>query len=112
MMAMPSDTLIAMSCAETTIKDSNGRLLSVRRMGALDRLRLFKAIGSQLSENPPYLGMAMLAASVTAIDQVPVPAPTTEAQVEALVHKLGDEGIAAVADCLEPSDAEFTDAGN
>ena len=61
---------------------------------------MFKAVGPSLSQNSPYLGMAMLACSVTAIDSVPVPAPITEAQVEALVAKLGDTGIAAVAEGL------------
>lgn len=84
------------------VSDREGRLLTLRRMGALDRLRLFKAIGPVLAQNPPYLGMAMLASSVTAIDEVPVPAPATEAQIEALISRLGDSGIAAVADGLQP----------
>jgi hypothetical protein len=79
------------------VRDADGRELALRRMGALDRLRLFKAVGPQLAQNTPYLGMAMLAASVCAIDGVPVPPPVTEGQVEALVSRLGDAGIAAAA---------------
>ena len=79
-------------------------------MGALDRLRLFKAIGPMLAQNPPYLGMAMLASSVTAIDDVPVPAPATEAQIEALISRLGDTGIAAVADAFRPEVEQGGDA--
>jgi hypothetical protein len=113
-MELPSAQIIAAASAELSARDDAGRLLSLRRLGALERLRLFKAIGAALSENPPYLGMAMLAFSVTAIDGVPVPLPGNEAQLEALVQRLGDGGIAAIADALD-ADAgrvEFSDAGN
>jgi hypothetical protein len=79
------------------VRDADGRELVLRRMTALDRLRLFKAIGPVLSQNNLYLGMATLAASVTSIDSVPVPPPATEGQIEALVARLGDAGISAVA---------------
>ena len=83
-----------------TVRDGTGRELTLRELTALDRLRLFKAVGSSLSQNTAYLGMALLAISVTAIDGVPVPAPATEAQVEAVIAKLGDAGLAAVADAM------------
>ena len=98
----PSARIVAQASAAISVSDRDGRRLTLRRMGALDRLRLFKAIGPVLAQNPPYLGMAVLASSVTAIDDVPVPAPATEAQVEALISRLGDAGIAAVADGLRP----------
>lgn len=79
------------------VVDALGRKLALRRLGAVDRLRLFKAAGPALSANPGWMGLAMLAVSVTAIDGVPVPVPATEAQVEALVGRLGDAGLAAVS---------------
>ena len=69
-------------------------------MTALDKLRLFKAAGPVLAQNRPWLGMALLACSVTAIDDVPVPPPANEQQIEALVARLGDAGIAAAATAL------------
>ena len=97
-MDSPSTKILAAAATTETCRDSLGRELVVRRMTALDRLRLFKAIGPVLSQNSLYLGMAMLASMVTSIDGVPIPAPHTEAQVEAVVAKLGDEGIAAAAE--------------
>jgi hypothetical protein len=47
--------------------------------------------------------MAMIAASVAAIDDVPTPRPSTESQIEALVGRLGDEGIDTVADIIDSS---------
>ena len=78
----------------------------MRRLGALDRLRLYKVIGANLGTNAPYLGIAMLAVSVCSVDGVPMPPPVSEAQLEALVARLGDAGIAAAAAAmrqLEPS---------
>lgn len=93
----PSQQIVAAAETQISTVDKQGRRLSVRRLMALDRLRLFKAAGPVLSQNQPWLGMAVLASSVTAIDDIPVPPPVTEQQIEALVAKLGDDGISAVA---------------
>ncbi len=114
-MATPSQRILAAANEVLTARDSTGRVLTLRRLGALDRLRLFKAVGAALAENPPYLGMVMLAASVTAIDSVPVPLPVTEGQLESLVQLLGDDGMLAVADALDAAEqppVELTTAGN
>lgn len=79
------------------IQDNEGRTLTIRSLSALDKLRLFKAAGPNLSQNHLWLGMATLATSVVAIDDIPIPPPTSEAQIESLVSRLGDSGIAAVA---------------
>jgi H2-forming N5,N10-methylenetetrahydromethanopterin dehydrogenase-like enzyme len=114
-MMTPSGRLLAEAARTYSAVDASGRRVSCRRLDALDRLRLFKALGAELSLNAPYLGMALLACSVTAIDDVPVPPPVTEEQLEALVRRLGDDGISAVSDALQAADsAELgrTDLGN
>jgi hypothetical protein len=113
----PSNTIVAAAMAASTITDATGRRLSLRRMTSLDKLRLFKAAGPSLAQNQPWLGMAMLAYCVVAIDDVPVPSPTNEQQIEAMVSRLGDIGIAAVADAFdagsEPDQSEIVaSAGN
>ena len=70
-----------------------------------------------LAQNQPWLGMALIACSVTAIDDVPIPPPVNELQIEAIIGRLGDTGVAAIARALqptsEPSAAEVVDnAGN
>jgi len=92
----PTQRIVAEAGAALTVTDAGGRAVQFRRPGALDRLRLFKALGPVLSGNDRYVGYAMLAFCVTAIDGVPVPAPSSEAQVEALVVRLGDAGLEAV----------------
>ena len=102
----PSARLIAEAHATTDVMDGHGRRLVIRRLTALDRLRLFKAAGASLSANPSWMGMATLACSVMAIDDVPVPAPASEQQVEGLVARLGDAGIAAIASGLSATSIE------
>jgi hypothetical protein len=96
----PAARFLADAWAPTEVSDADGRTLIVRRLGALDKLRLFKAIGPYLSQNEPYLGMAMLAYSVAEIDGVPIPAPANEAQLEGLISRLGDAGLSAVGRTL------------
>ncbi len=84
------------------VVDGLGRRLALRRPGVLERLRLFEAAGAELSRNDRWLGMAVLAASVTAIDGVPVPFPASKAAIEAAVQRLDEAGIAAVAASLAP----------
>jgi len=99
-MDTPSARIVAAAQMATEVTDALGRRLAVRRLAALDRLRLFKAAGAALATNPGWMGLATLAFSVTAIDDVPVPAPATEPQVEALVARLGDAGLTAVSVAL------------
>ncbi|MCF3945304.1 hypothetical protein AiwAL_04690 [Acidiphilium sp. AL] len=90
--------------SERRIEDARGRTLSLRPLTMLDRLRLFKALGAELAMNDAYLGVAALAASVVAIDAVPLPFPANEAAVENAVERLGEDGIEAVALALDQSD--------
>jgi hypothetical protein len=113
----PSQSIIDSAVAAQTVIDSEGRRLSVRRLTALDRLRLFKAAGPSLAQNQPWLGMALIACSVSAIDEVPIPSPVNELQIEAMIARLGDPGITAIVQALQqrhdPDSAELLDnAGN
>ena len=67
----PTTSIMATASATETVTDDDGRRLTVRRLTALDRLRLFKAAGPILAQNQPWLGMALIASSVNAIDDVP-----------------------------------------
>ena len=92
----PSARIVAEGAAAFRVVDAAGRALEVRRPGALDRLRLFKALGPGLAQNDRYVGYAMLAMCVCSIDDVPVPQPGNESQLEALIQRLGDDGMVAV----------------
>lgn len=113
----PSATIVAKATEARTIVDSLGRRLTIRSLTALDKLRIFKAAGPELALNQPWLAMAMLASSVTAINDIPIPPPSTETQIEALVGRLGDSGIEAIAETIDPlseidETEQVTNAGN
>ncbi len=113
----PTESIIASTQRTLDVRDGRGRNLRIRRLTALDTLRLLKAAGPILAQNQPWLSMAMLAVSVTEIDHIPVPTPTSEAQIESLVEKLGEDGMEAIADAVdqEPAttvDTTVTSAGN
>ena len=114
-MEAPTQRYLATATASQSVVDADGRRLTIRKLTSLDKLRLFKAAGPLLAQNHPWLGMATLACSVSAIDDIPIPSPTTEAQVESLVSRLGDCGIAAIAQALAPTSPPTdlaTHAGN
>jgi hypothetical protein len=105
----PSESISAGATAIQTVTDAEGRRLTLRRLTALDRLRLFKAAGPLLAQNQPWLGMAVLASSVVAIDEVPMPTPVNELQIEAMIGRLGDAGTAAIAQALQQDAAPGVD---
>jgi hypothetical protein len=113
-MQRPSEALLAAARQDEVVRDAAGRRIALRRLGALDKLRLFEAAGPVLSGNDRWLGMAVLACSVTAIDDVPWPMPVNKQGIEAMVQRLGDDGIAAVSAALAPDDdaADPAMAGN
>jgi len=109
----PSEKIICAAVRTSEVRDTLGRRLVLRRLNAVDRLRLFKALGPVLSENAAYLGLALLAVSVTSMDEVPLPAPGSEAQLEALISRLGDEGLEAAASADQlPVEQQVLYAGN
>jgi hypothetical protein len=107
----PSRGIVERSQDIYAVRDELGRNLGVRRLNALQRLRLLKAAGPVLSQNDAWLNIAALACSVVEVDGVPRVAPGTEAQIETLVSELGDAGLRAVADVLmeQPETSEFFD---
>jgi hypothetical protein len=99
---------------ERIVTDKSGRSLSLRRVGVLETLRLYKALGPELSVNEAYMGLAVIAGSVAVLDGVPMPFPASEAAVEACLERLGEAGTEAVAAAIVPAPAEsvLAQAGN
>ena len=96
----PSEQIVKAANFTDTITDPVGRALAVRRLNALDKLRMLEVVGPENSRNEAFLGIATVACHVTAIDGDPVAFPRTRGQLDALVQRLDDHGIAAVASAL------------
>jgi hypothetical protein len=97
----PSKRIISDANKAVAATDATGRLIGVRKMLPLDRMRMFEVVGSENAKNEPYLGYAALAFHVSSIDGDAVAQPATKRQLEALIQRLGDDGLNAVGKLLE-----------
>ncbi|MFO0906775.1 MAG: hypothetical protein U0835_00145 [Isosphaeraceae bacterium] len=96
----PSQAIVRAANQVETLQDARGRTIGVKKMGPLDRLKLFEVIGPENSKNEQYVGYAALAFLVASIDGDAVARPSSKLQLEALVQRLDDDGMDAVAQHL------------
>jgi hypothetical protein len=79
------------------VTDARGRKIKIRKLTAFDRLRLFEALGGELSDNAMYFGYSMSASCVISIDGTVEAPPIKKIQIEAMIQRLDDDGLEAVA---------------
>ena len=99
----PSQAIIAAGRRVVNITDSLGRRLLVRYITGRDRMLLFKVLGPELVKNDYYLGYATLAWAVIELDNGSgedprIPPMVKPSEIEFLVDRLGEEGLAAVGE--------------
>ena len=92
--------------------DQAGRRLQLRRVGVVEQLRLFKALGPELSVNQPYMHGAFIATAVAMIDDVPLLLPASEAGVEAALERIGLDAMPLVAAAMGGVSDTAAEAGN
>jgi hypothetical protein len=86
---------------EATVVDSTGRTIRVKKLSALDRMRLFRVAGPEDSDNRSMMIYFNLAASAVHIAGMDYPFPMTKLQIEGRVQSLDDHGLEAVAVALK-----------
>ena len=91
----PAAQVIAQANAAFVVTDARGREITLKKAGVLAQFRLIEALGDT-AKNEVYVRMAMPLLFVADIDGDPVLPMTRKAEVEALIQRLDDEGIAAV----------------
>ncbi len=84
-----------------SVTDAQGRVLKLHVMDPMDMLDLYEAAGD-VAGNATWVRYAMILASVTQIDDLPIPAPKTKDQIRALGKRLGNDGLVAVAKVMFP----------
>ena len=104
----PSSRVINDARKLRTLTDADGRKITFRALTILDQARLFKAIGPEQAQNQPYVGLAVIAASVVDIDGTPSPWPHNPATVDGAIGRLGDSGYLAYQGELERELAALT----
>lgn len=108
-----ANTVTVIDDRTAKVVDSQGRTFTVKTIGAVQRMKLFAAAGPEKSLVDRYLAYCMIGASVTSIDDVPVPFPRSSGEIEAIVGRLDDHGVEAVAEALAaltPKGEEVADA--
>jgi hypothetical protein len=107
--AGPTPSIQAVSPSQAIVQDANrveyvtdklGRRLGVKRVSASLRRRVLKAMSAANGDKPQLLFMAMIACACVSIDDAPVPFPTTELQIDALIDRLEQEGLDAAGETI------------
>lgn len=91
----PSADIINAAVHGVTVTDSAGHRIHLRKPGPLAQYRLVEAAGAS-AENRTYMAMSLPLIYVASIDELPVAPIQNKAQLEALIQRLGDEGLEAV----------------
>lgn len=92
----PSIQVVKEAKREATITDARGRSIKLVRPGPLAQFKLVKLVGGETALNQVYMGMVMPLIFVQLIDGDVAPMPQTERELEALIERLGEDGIEAV----------------
>lgn len=93
-----------MTKKEASHTDARGRLIAVAPLDALQYYNLIKALGPT-AQNNAALDLAMMAATVRAIDTTKFPLPSSEKDVQFVIQQLDFDGIAAAGEALESLNA-------
>lgn len=91
----PSQHAIAKANETFNIVDAKGRTITLKKPGVLAQYRLIEALGDSAA-NQTYVSMVLPLIYISAIDGEVEIMPTAKLQVEALIQRLDEEGIAAV----------------
>lgn len=91
----PSEQAIARANTEESITDSRGRSIKLKKPGVLAQFRLIEILGDT-AKNEVYMSMVLPLIFVTEIDGDAIFPPTRKSEVEALIQRLDEDGVAAV----------------
>ena len=98
--AAPASRVTIIDSRSASVVDGNGRSIKMKRLSALDRMRLFAAVGSENSANNAFMSYASTAACATEIDGAAVAFPSNRLQLDALVARLDEAGLEAIVEAL------------
>lgn len=91
----PSAQVIAVAAAEVNVTDSKGRVITLKKPGILAQYRIIETMGKS-ADIETYRGMVTPFIWVAAVDGDPVAPIANKMQLEALIQRVGDEGLEAI----------------
>lgn len=96
----PTEQVIAKASAEVTVHDARGRAITLKKPGVLAQYRLIEMMGDS-AKNEVYMSVVTPLIFVSAIDGDAVAMPANKREVEALIQRLDEEGVAAVVNGVQ-----------
>ena len=93
----PSQAVVLDANRIEYVVDDLGRRLGVKRISASLRRKVLKAMSAESGDKGQLFVMAATACCCVSIDGDLVPFPMTELQIDALIDRLEQEGLNAVA---------------
>ncbi len=106
----PSAEIAARAIAASfEVPDARGRKLLLRKPGVLAQFRMIEAIGPEASRNIVYTNMVMPLICLAEIDGERVVPPTKKSEIEALILRLDEDGLAALTKGVEEHFGESSD---
>lgn len=91
-----TEQLLQDSNAPHAVTDSRGRRIMLREPGVLQEYKFVELVGGEAAMNPVWMSMTMPLMYVASIDDSPVFAPVKRIEIDALIERLGRDGIDAV----------------
>jgi hypothetical protein len=91
----PTAQVVAKAAADVIITDGRGRAIKLRRPGVLAQFRLIETLGDT-ARNGVYVNMVLPLIYVSAIDDDSIIQFSKKSEIEALIQRLDEDGVAAV----------------
>ena len=95
MVETPSESIINKNNAAYTIYDERSREIVLKKPNVLDQFRIVEVVGPETAKNEVYMAMIMPILYVASIDKVPA-IFGTKSELEALISRLGEDGVSTV----------------
>jgi|SRR5579863_822509 len=96
----PSQEVVAKAAETLKVTDGRSRVITLKKPGVLAQYRLIATLGA-LAENRTYVNMVMPLIFVAAIDDDDAIALGKMSEVEALIQRLGEDGIDTVMTAIK-----------
>jgi hypothetical protein len=104
----PTAQIIAQGAPEYSTKDARGRVFTIKKPGLLAQYRIVEVMGKS-ADIQTYRQMVTPLIYIVGIDDDPITPPTNKMQLEALIQRIGEDGLKAVSECLEEHFGEKSD---
>lgn len=91
----PTAQVIAKAVSEVNVTDSTGRVITLKKPGILAQYRIIETMGKS-ADIETYRGMVTPLIWISAIDGDHIPPIASKLQLDALIQRVGDEGLEAV----------------